>query len=126
MLACAWNPPVTVRPPTLNVRILGHEQEPPPQRGRGGVSSSTKEIQHGRHQVVVMEELVGPRFLPGDIFRAFPLKGEASEVLEKLLLAPSSRRATPEQKVPHQEAGGGLVESRAGPRSLRYTGHSQL
>lgn len=52
-----------MEPPTLYVRVLGHQQEPPPQRGCCGVGASSKEVQHSRHQVFIMEELVGPRFL---------------------------------------------------------------
>lgn len=49
---------------TLDLRVLGHEQEPPSERGGGGVRTSSKQVHDSEEKVVLVEVGVAePRFL---------------------------------------------------------------
>lgn len=95
-----------MEPPTLYVRVLGHEQEPPPQRGCCGVRASSKEVQHSCHQVFIMEELVGPGFLQVDMNQSIwshkwrwcvASHSKAGSIKASKLLLEASSRGMPSQ-----------------------------
>lgn len=62
----AWSPGLSAGAEgglTLDLGVLGHEQEPPSQRGGCGVRASSKQVHDGEQKVVLVEMAADSRLL---------------------------------------------------------------